>query len=42
LKSSVIEGAADKNIRSPMPGTITKINRKDGDILKKGESILAM
>ncbi len=25
-----------------MPGTITKINRKEGDILKKGESILAM
>ena len=25
-----------------MPGTVTKVNRKVGDVVKKGESILAM
>jgi biotin carboxyl carrier protein len=32
----------DKALRSPMPGTVTKVNRKVGDVVKKGESILAM
>jgi len=32
----------DKALRSPMPGTVTKVSRKVGDVVKKGESILAM
>jgi len=36
------QGMGDKALRSPMPGTVTKVNRKVGDIVKKGESILAM
>ncbi|CAM6005213.1 unnamed protein product [Sphagnum balticum] len=29
-------------LRSPMPGTITKVFHKVGDVLKKGQSIIAM
>jgi biotin carboxyl carrier protein len=36
------QGMGDKALRSPMPGTVTKVNRKVGDVVKKGESILAM
>lgn len=36
------EGNADIFIKAPMPGTVTKIYRKVGDVLKKGDSILAM
>jgi len=32
----------DKALRSPMPGTVTKVHRKVGDLVKKGESVLAM
>ena len=36
------EGAAENRLRSAMPGTITKVFRKVGDRVKKGESIIAM
>lgn len=29
-------------MKSPMPGTITKVFRKVGDVVKKGESVVAM
>jgi len=29
-------------LKSPMPGTITKVFRKVGDVVKKGESVVAM
>lgn len=35
-------GAGDHVLRSPMPGTITKVFRKVGDVVKKGESVVAM
>ena len=36
------EGAAENRLKSAMPGTITKVFRKVGDKVKKGESIIAM
>jgi 3-methylcrotonyl-CoA carboxylase alpha subunit len=36
------EGSGGSVLRSPMPGTITKIYRKVGDVVKKGESVVAM
>ncbi len=36
------DGVKDRALLSPMPGTVTKIFRKVGDKVKKGESILAM
>jgi biotin carboxyl carrier protein len=35
------EVSRDTFCKSPMPGTITKIYKQKGDILKKGEAILA-
>lgn len=42
LRSVEQEGATDRLLKSPMPGTVTKIYRKAGDTVKKGDSILAM
>lgn len=42
LKAVKQEGATDRFCKSPMPGTVTKIYKKQGDVVKKGESILAM
>ena len=42
MKAGESEGAGDKALLSPMPGTVTKVFRKAGDQIKKGESIVAM
>lgn len=36
------EGVGENVLKSPMPGTITKVFRKVGDVVKKGESVVAM
>jgi biotin carboxyl carrier protein len=36
------EAVGEGALKSPMPGTVTKVSRKVGDVVKKGESILAM
>ena len=36
------DGAGGNAISSPMPGTITKVFKKAGDVVKKGESVIAM
>jgi biotin carboxyl carrier protein len=41
-KTSKEEGATDIFLKAPMPGTVTKIYKKPGDTLHKGDSILAM
>jgi biotin carboxyl carrier protein len=35
-------GIKDRALLSPMPGTVTKIFRAVGQVVKKGESIVAM
>ena len=42
LKAVEEQGATDRLLKSPMPGTVTKTYRKVGDKVSKGESILAM
>lgn len=42
MKASDEGLSGDKALLSPMPGTVTKIYRKVGDNVKKGESIVAM
>ena len=36
------KGHSGRAATSPMPGTVTKVFRKAGDKLKKGDSIVAM
>ena len=36
------EGAGENMLKSAMPGTITKVFRKVGDVIKKGEAVIAM
>jgi biotin carboxyl carrier protein len=42
LKAVEQEGSTDRFCKSPMPGTVTKVYKKVGDLVKKGESIVAM
>lgn len=42
LKAVETEGVTDKYLVAPMPGTISKISKNVGDIVKKGESIIVM
>lgn len=42
LRAVEQEGSTDRFCKSPMPGTVTKLYKKQGDIAKKGESIIAM
>jgi acetyl/propionyl-CoA carboxylase alpha subunit len=36
------EGNSDLLLKAPMPGIITKVYQKAGNLIKKGDSILAM
>lgn len=41
-ESSAGEGKGDNVVKAVMPGTITKVFKKVGDAVKKGDPILAM
>ena len=36
------EGKGQDELKAPMPGTVNKVYRKVGDVVKKGEAIVAM
>ena len=36
------EGAADPEVRSPMPGTVVSVSVADGDTVKEGQALLAV
>ncbi|MFC8040639.1 biotin carboxylase N-terminal domain-containing protein [Paenarthrobacter sp. NPDC057355] len=37
-----VEGAADPEVRSPMPGTVVSVSVKDGDAVEEGQVLLAV
>lgn len=37
-----VEGAADPEVRSPMPGTVVSVSVKDGDLVEEGQVLLAV
>jgi len=42
MKEVKKEGKSDLLLKAPMPGIITKVYQKPGNLIKKGDSILAM
>ena len=42
MKEAKREGSSDLLLKAPMPGIITKVYQKPGNVIKKGDSILAM
>lgn len=42
MKEVTRQGSSELSLKSPMPGIITKVYKKTGDSVKKGDSILAM
>lgn len=42
LRAVEQEGATDRFCKAPMPGTVTKTYKAAGELVRKGESIVAM